>query len=474
VLCLVLCTTSCTVSVAPAYRIIKESREIQFVSGPSPKLRVRTGYSLENYGNGDLVSVEVVLPSKKSYGVQDLLIKLNGHEVSPVELSDESEAEGARRFRIPFAPVWNQKQRCDLAIEYTLSSSEDSNRNFALSSTYFHVVSRDWLPSLQPPTHVLSPFPASPERLTRTVQIPSDFLLLTPGKSRGRTKNGGEVKYRFELRESDPAPFIVAGRYMDSCSNRRSCRAVFWTAEPLRVNPAPAEEQVATAWDVLQKNFGSLEKSSLAPHIVESPGLLHNGDDAPSATPFFGGVLVNPRAMSLGVNSPDFLDLVARGLAGNWFGVRIYGPNSAVGMTEGLSDYAVIVIDEARNGESTRRKRVSHFLQEYDDACKEAVEKPLIAITTRDPIEQRRIALAKAPLFFIALEDAYGEDSVRQGLKQLVSLLRGQEVGYQDIRAAIENVTNKDLAPIFRTWLYSPGIPVEFREKYQAAAARKN
>jgi len=88
--------------------------------------------------------------------------------------------------------------------------------------------------------------------------------------------------------------------------------------------------------------------------------------------------------------------------------------------------------------------------------------------------EQRRIALAKAPLFFIALEDTYGEASVRQGLAQVVRLLRGQEVGYQDIRAAIENVTNKDLAPIFRTWLYKPGIPAEFREEYQSAGAGKN
>jgi hypothetical protein len=471
---LILCTASCTVSLAPAYRIIKESREIQFVSGPSPKLRVRTGYSLENYGNGDLASIDVVLPGKKIYGVQDLLIKLNGREVSPVELSEEPEAEGATRFRLPVAPAWNQKQRCDLAIEYTLSISEESNRNFALTSAYFHVVSRDWLPSPQPPTHVLSPFPASPERTTFTIQVPSDFLLLTPGKPRGRTKNGGEVKHQFELRDSDPAPFVVAGRYVDSCSNRRSCGAVFWTLEPLKTNPAPAEEQIAAAWNVLQKNFGSLEKSNLAPDIVESPGLRHSGDNAPLAIPFFGGVLINSQAISLGVSSGDFLDLMARGLAGNWFGVQIYAPDSAVGMIEGLSDYAVIVIDEARNGDSARRKRVRHFLQEYDDACKEAVEKPVVAVTVRDPIEQRRIALAKAPLFFIALEDAYGEESVRKGLKQVVSLLRGQEVGYRDIRAALENVTNKDLTSIFRTWLYNPSIPVEFRGKYQGATAGKN
>jgi hypothetical protein len=471
---LVACTAGCTVSLAPAYRIIKESHEIQFVSGPIPGLRVRAGYTLENYGNSDLDSIDVILPNKKSHGVETLLIKVNGREVAPLRLSAQSEAEEATRFRIPFEPAWNQKQRRDLVIEYTFVSPEDSGRNIALSLTSVHVVSRGWFPLLQPPAHALSPFPVSPERITYSVQVPRDFLLLAPGEQTGRTKNGGEVKYRFELRKSDPAPFIVAGRYADSCSNRRPCGAAFWTLEPLKSSLAPAEEQIASAWDVLRKNFGPLEKSNLVPHIVESPGLRHIGGHVPSAAPFVGGVLVNSGAISLGVNSGDFLDLVTRGLAGNWFGVQIYSPDSAIGMTEGLSDYAVIVIDEARHGGSARRERVSQFLQEYNDACKEAVEKPLVAVTIHDPVEQRRIALAKAPLFFIALEDAYGEESVRQGLAQVVALLRGQEVGYQDIRAALENVTNKDLAPIFRTWLYKPGIPAEFREKYQGRAAGKS
>jgi len=99
-----------------------------------------------------------------------------------------------------------------------------------------------------------------------------------------------------------------------------------------------------------------------------------------------------------------------------------------IGVSEGLPEYALLVIDEARHGQTARQEGVTGFLQEYVNACKEAVEKPLVSVTMRDPIEQRRIALAKAPLFFIALEDAYGEESVRRGLAQVVSILHGQEV----------------------------------------------
>ena len=459
---------------APAYRIIKQSLETQFVPGQNPELRVRASYTLENYGNGGLATIDVILPDKSSYGLKGLLIKVNGREATVAELSVDPQEAGLSKFRIPLDPSWNQKQRRDLVIEYSFAVPEDSGVNIGLSSTSFHVVSHAWFPLLQPPNHVLSPFPASPERITYTVQAPGNFLLLAPGKRVGRTKNGKEVKSRFELRSSDPAPFIVAGRYVDSCSNGRECGASFWTLEPLKGDWASAEEQIASDWNILQKNFGPLGKTKLAPHVVESPGLRHIGGDTPSAVPFFGGVLVDPQAISQGVHSGEFLELVAHALAGNWFGVQIYSSNSVVGISEGLSEYAVIVIDEARHGDSARNSRILKFLHEYDAACEEAVEKPLIATTISDSIEQRRIALAKAPLFFIALEDAYGEASVRQALAQVVSLLRGQEVGFQELRAALENVTNKDLVPIFRAWLYKPGIPAEFREKYQRAAVGKN
>ncbi len=461
-------------SVAPAYRIIKESLETQFVPGQNPGLRVRASYTLENYGNSDLGFIDVTLPDKNSYGLTGLLIKVNGREATAAELSAGKPEEGSSKFRIPLDPSWHQKQRRDLVIEYSFASPEDSGVNIGLSSTSFHVVSHAWVPLLQPPNHVLSPFPASPERITYTVQVPGNFLLLAPGKRVGRTKNGEEVKSRFELRSSDPAPFIVAGRYVDSCSNGRECGVAFWTLEPLKGDWAPAEDQFASDWNILQKNFGPLGRTNFVPHVVESSGVRQTSDDMPSAVPFFGGVLVNPQAISQGVHSREFLDLVARALAGNWFGVQIYSSKSALGMSEGLSEYAVIVIDEARHGDSARNSRIFRFLHEYDAACKEAVEKPLVATTMSDPVEQRRIALAKAPLFFVALEDAYGEASVRQALAQVVSLLRGQAVGFQDIRAALENVTNKDLAPVFRTWLFNPGIPGEFREKYQSAAAGKN
>jgi hypothetical protein len=465
----ILCTSACTVSLAPAYRITKESHEIQFVSGQTPGLKVRASYTLENYGTGDLAGINVQLPNKERYGVTNLLIKVNGSEITP-QLSGETQTEESSTFRIPFDPAWSPKQRREITIEYALSPTEGSNPQVALAATSFHLVSGAWFPSLQPPNPVLSSSPASPVRIAYSVRIPADFLLLAPGKQSGRKKNGGEVEHRFELRKNDPAPYVVAGRYVDSSPQRSQNGVVFWTAEALKQDIAPVEEQIASALSILEKTFGSPEKSSFVPHLVESVRL---GENEPSAIPFPGGALFNSQAIALGIDSANFAKLVLLALAHNWFG-GYPSASSVIGVSEGLPEYALLVIDEARRGQTARQEGVRGFLQEYDNACKEAVEKPLVGVTMRDPIEQRRIALAKAPLFFIALEDAYGEESVRRGLAQVVSILHGQEVGYQDIRAALENATNKDLAPIFRTWLYKPGIPAEFREKYQGAAAGRS
>ena len=157
-------------------------------------------------------------------------------------------------------------------------------------------------------------------------------------------------------------------------------------------------------------------------------------------------------------------------IAHDWFGQQIYPtPFAALGLGEGLPEYATIVIDEASKGEAGRRQRIMEYLRAYDEASKKAVEIPLGTAKLTDPPEQRAISLAKAPLFFIALEDQCGEAPVRAALKRIVTLLRGQEVGYNEIRSAIEQESGKDLAASFRRWLYELGIPKDFSAKYQPA-----
>ena len=55
-----------------------------------------------------------------------------------------------------------------------------------------------------------------------------------------------------------------------------------------------------------------------------------------------------------------------------------------------------------------------------------------------------------------------------------IQLLRGEEVSVNDLRAAIEYRCGKSLAEAFRAWLYNPGIPAGFRERYGQLEENKN
>jgi hypothetical protein len=461
------------VSPAPNYRIVKAAVKIEFIPGQSPELHLSASYTLENYGASALPFIDVVLPNEIRDRIKNLLVKVGGQTVNSTQGLEGSAEARTSKFRVPFDPGWKPSERRDLVIEYNFGAQEESERSEALGAGSFYLVSPGWLPVLRPPSHVLSSTPATPEGTTYSVEVPADFLVLASGNPRGRKKDRGAVRYQFESRKDDLAPYVIAGRYVETPSSRQKNSVTFWTFEPLKGDPAGVEKQIASVSDILGRNFGPLDKNSSAVRVVEFAGASSDVTSEPQAIPFPAGVLVSLQAMAAGIESPSFSKLISSTLARSWF-ANISGPDSPIGIREGLPEYAEAVVDESFNGQTSRRDLVSRFLQEYKNACEEAVEKPLISTTKQDPVEQRRIALAKAPLFFVALEDAYGEEPVRRGLTQVLTLLRGQKVGYPDIRAALENVTNKDLTPMFRVWIYNTGLPDEFREKYEGAKAVNN
>jgi hypothetical protein len=417
----------------------------------------------------------MLVPDEKAFGFSNLRVEVDGHEVSAVPLPAELQYDHPHTLRIPLESTWGQKQKRELSIEYVLRAPDETNPQITLSPRTFSLGFRGWFTVLQPPDHTLSPFPDRPDKTLVTIRVPSNFLVLSRGTKSGVKKARDETEYRYLLRTKDLAPFVVAGQYIESASAHGADSVVFWTLDPLSGDKDASAQRIAAAWNTMQTNFGPLDKNKSAPHVVESTELRDPlaldptaTKPGPAAAPFPGGVLMNRETRALGIDSDEFLDIVTRALARNWFGQQIYpAPFAQVGLGQGLPAYATIVIDEARKGEAARRERVVKLLREYDAASKSAVEIPLGVAKMTDPPEQRAISLAKAPLFFIALEDRYGEGPVRTALARVVSLLRGSQVGYSEIRSAIEESSGKDLAEFFRVWLYEKGISNDFRAKYE-------
>jgi hypothetical protein len=467
------------VPLAPGYQILKESREVRFRPGPPPELRVRSSYTLQNTGLSDLAFIDVIFPDEKIYGRTSLHVEWNGHEVTPEKLPAEYQQEHPDTLRLPCEPPWARKEQRSLQIDYSFVAPAEQGARITLGAANFHLGSRGWIPLPQPPNRVLAPYPARPPKTFYSVRVPDNFLVLGGGTNAGRKKAGGETEYRFELRKNDLPAYIVAGRYVDSAARGKAADGAevsFWTLQPLQGDPSAAARSIAAAWSALQKTFGPLDKNIPRPHIVESAELrARSGEENQAAAASFpGGALVNSTALELGFQNEELTQEINRALAHSWFGVEMYpAPDAAVGIGEGLPNYATIVVDEASGGQPARRRRIRQFLNAYEAAVQQSAgtpnaEESIVTTMLYDSFARRRMAAAKAALFFIALEDAYGEAPVRSGLAQVVALLRGKEVGFNDLRAALEQTTGQNLAEPFRVWLYSTGIPQDFRDRYAA------
>ncbi len=70
-------------------------------------------------------------------------------------------------------------------------------------------------------------------------------------------------------------------------------------------------------------------------------------------------------------------------------------------------------------------------------------------------------------LFLLALEAQCGKEKLRRALAWMVRSLRGKPVGYEDLRSALEGETRQNLSELFRVWLKHPGIPGDFRARYE-------
>ncbi|MGH9736199.1 MAG: hypothetical protein ACRD8A_16600 [Candidatus Acidiferrales bacterium] len=456
----------CSAALAPGYKVLNETRTVVFVPG---SLHIREHYLLKNTGTTTLPFLDIAFPEGMAFGTHDVRIEWNGRAIDLSEPPEEDRQDIPNMRRISFEPPWMRERTGGLDIEYRFSAQSDGVDRIAIGDQTFHLSSSGWAALPQSPHHLLSPYPTRPPKMIYTVRVPKDFLVLGRGKLKHRKIEHTEADYQFQLGKNDLAPFVVAGRYIET----RRGSVVFWTLHPLAQSAGRSPRRIADAWATLEKDFGPVDTEVHVPHVVEDPLLDSHPNERPDAAASFpGGALVGEQTLALGIASDAFVERVSHALAHNWFSDEMYpSPDAAIGIGEGLAEYATVVIDEADGGASARQKRIEYFLGRYNEAQKHTEETPLGVTRLTDPPSQRAIAIAKAPLMYVALEDTCGEQPVRNALKNVVAVLRGQQVGFNDLRSATEQTCDKDLGEFFRAWLYGKGLPSSFAARYKSSAA---
>jgi hypothetical protein len=463
-----LLTTGCVHPLGPGYRFAGRQTEIRVSAGAPEQLHIRVVDHFDNVGNLPLRSQDVRLPEGPNHGARDVRVTVDGKEVS-LERGSNTDR---RLMRAAFDPAWKQQQAREIVTEWDLRQEPSTLGTAASSAAAFYVADETALPLWQPPSGFLTQGGPDPLNETLTVSAPSDFRILAPGKPLKRIVSGNSIKQTFQIKPGeDFLPYVVAGRYQEQVLRAPRGAVIFWTFQPLDARQATiAAARLSTSVQALTDFFGPGSGARANIHIAEAPGELPDdfGEEEGSAggTSFPEGVLLDSRAFAQGIANESVLELAEYELARTWFGWRLRPrPEARILMGRGAALYSLVIAAGAR-GQDQRGRMIGSLMERYDHALHNASDRPLLEPPAGYSREEQISTGYKAALFFVALEDLCGRDNLRATFKRIVRARSGADVGYEDLRAAVESASGRDLAEMFHTWLTRPGLPEDFRARY--------
>jgi hypothetical protein len=470
-------TTGCVQPLGPGFRFINRQTEIRAVADAANGggLHIRVVDRFDNAGDRPLRSMEVRLPEGPAFGPRNLRLTIDGREVSPQGVSDADR----RLMRAPFDPAWEQRQPREIVTEWDLTPEPAGRGTVAASSLAFYIADETALPLWQAPSGVFVKGGPNPMNATLTVIAPSDFRVLAPGAPLKPGTVGKLVAHRFKIRPNeDFLPYVVAGRFLEQKIRTPQGEVIFWTLQPLDGQGAQAAAaRLASSMRAYTDFFGPASKSAIGAHIVQTPSDLpaefgEPGDAGGGSFP--GGALLDRRALTQGVANESILELAEYELARTWFGWRVRpSPEAQILMGRSVGLFGLIVAAEARSPDE-RRRMVATLLNRYEESRRIAADRQLLEPPLGYSRAERISTGYRAALFFVALEDLCGRDNLRAAFQQIVRARRGDEVADEELRAAAEAASQRDLAEMFRTWLNRPGIPGDFRARYNNSTGARS
>lgn len=466
---LALWASSCAVPLGPGYTIEKQSVQVHFVSAAQPRIRVEANYDLQNSGNQPLSRIEIHLPSALRYRVPQSLAEWNGALLG-LHQRDDAAAPG-RTYSLQLPAVWGTRGRSHLRIAFEIEApaAGDTKLNFAADA--FYLPAEGWNPELLPASGLFGAGGVLPKQWELTVQVPRTFLVHASGQE-GRTflRNGQKLT-TFVQHPVDHYPFVLAGQYAESRidASRQTIRLWTRTAQDAAALHR-TRDSLARALNAYDALFGERRKEPHALWIVEcpvvdscaprlSPGMTRllapAHPSSPAEVASLDSVLVN-----LSNSDADISVSAGPSLAASWLG---YGRNPGFWDQEpplsALPAFAAAIGREAIEGPNVRLEIIRRAL---------AVA-PLVPAAK--PRSESSPSREKSLLFFYGLQDQYGKQAFARALTHMIQARRGRGFGLSDLIAALEQETHQNVAEFVRLWLKHPGIPAEFRARYEDQAA---
>ena len=463
---------SCAVSLGPGYAIEKQEIQVAFANAPEPRIRIAATYQLKNTGTRPLNELELRLPGRR-FASSELQATWDG---LPLPLSPL--AESPRNAILKLAEPWNVSSRHTLLLTRELSPGGGNEAPFSFSSDAFFLPASGWSTELLPPGGLFAAGGVPPKKWDLIVAVPDGFRVHTSGAQKKSARGSGAATFVAEQSKKDPYPFVIAGRYLAAEIGAGREKVHLWTTTQQESgNLREVSEALARVIGAYDAAFGERTKASSQTWIAECPvvtgcftslnplraKLLGREENEHSSAEM---ISQDTMLVDLSGGAPTLAAAAAPSLAASWLGYAqnpgFYEQRPPLSM---FSAFAAAIGRDAAEGGDSRSETIRRALRLIPaDPANAANSRPR---QEEDP----NVLRAKSFLFFYALQDRYGPEVCRKATQHMLHARQGREFELDDLIAAFDQETRQNVAEFVRTWMKRPGVPEEFRARYEGTAA---
>ena len=456
----------CVAALGPGYAIDKQELHVQFLLDPQPLIRLEATYRLRNTGNRPLSSLELRLPLRRRFHFTDPHAQWDSTTVAFAP-----SPANPRNVLLKFPQPWTVSSDHTLHLSVEYHPAEPGEVTLSFTSDAFFLPAEGWTPQLLPARGLFATGGVPPKSWLLTVQIPDGFLVHLSGRKNKTSRQNGMQAIRALQGPNDGFPFVIAGRFSATQLRAGQETVNFWTRMPqdsgsLR-QPADALVRIIQAYDA---SFGARGEDSHELWFVECPvtagcfsstvsnyaGLISEPGEKTAAEMASSDTLM----VDLTGGIPEIAASAAPSLASSWLG---YGQNPGFfEQTAPLSALPAFAASKGREAVQGSQIRV--------ETIRRALRVVPVRADSRKP-EDPAVVRAKSLLFFYGLQDRFGQDVFNAALQHMLYARHGGGFDLDDLIAAFEQEAHQNVAQFVRLWMKHPGVPDDFRARYENTAA---
>lgn len=150
---------------------------------------------------------------------------------------------------------------------------------------------------------------------------------------------------------------------------------------------------------------------------------------------------------------------VAHEILHQWFGDDVTESHwSDLWLSEGFATYFSACYEGSRHGKGAYQKIIDHMRTDY--LANSPANVPVIDTTYHSLMELLNYEnYTKGALFLDALRTQVGDANFFSGVREYYQTYRHGNATTADFEKMMEKASGQDLQPMFKRWLYTPGLP---------------